>query len=118
MPEVLYVVELVPGSSELIAAVAVPAPNPQPPGQGAEYGAASPIALVVIILLALATALLIRSMSKRIRRLPASFGPQSEQEGGDEEPGRPAGSGAEPGAGPEQGGRARPADGSAGADRL
>ena len=47
-----------------------PAP---PPGQGPEFGKASPIALVVILLLGIATVFLIRGMSKRIRRLPASF---------------------------------------------
>ena len=58
------------------AVVAVPVQNPTPPpGQGEEFGKASPIALVVIIVLALATVVLIRSMSKRIRRLPASFEP-------------------------------------------
>ena len=57
------------------AVIAVPAQqNPQPPpGQGEEFGKASPVALVVIILLALATFLLIRGMTKRIRRLPRSF---------------------------------------------
>lgn len=51
-----------------------PGQNPQPPpGRGAEFGKASPIALVVIVALALATAVLIRSMTKRIKRLPASF---------------------------------------------
>jgi hypothetical protein len=59
-----------------------PAP---PPGQGEEFGKASPIALVVIILLGLALVVLIVSMSKRIRRLPASFdekpGPDSEDAG-------------------------------------
>ncbi|GEL19551.1 hypothetical protein [Pseudonocardia asaccharolytica] len=60
---------------EITAALVVPAQNPSPPpGRGEEFGKASPIALVVIILLALATVLLIRSMSKRIRKLPASFG--------------------------------------------
>ena len=49
-----------------------------PPGKGPEFGKASPIGLVVILLLALATVLLIRSMSKRIRRLPASFDPPEE----------------------------------------
>lgn len=63
------------------AVVAVPVQNPQPaPGQGEEFGKASPIALVVIVLLGLATVLLIRSMSKRIRRLPASFDPPEEAE--------------------------------------
>lgn len=51
-----------------------PGQNPQPPpGRGEEFGKASPIALVVIVALALATAVLIRSMTKRIKRLPASF---------------------------------------------
>ena len=49
-----------------------------PPGKGPEFGKASPIGLVVILLLAVATVLLIRSMSKRIRRLPASFDPPDE----------------------------------------
>jgi hypothetical protein len=54
--------------------VAVPVQNPEPPpGQGEEFGKASPVALVVIIVLALVTIVLIRSMSKRIRRLPSSF---------------------------------------------
>ena len=47
-----------------------PAP---PPGEGEEFGKASPIALVVIILLGLATVVLVVSMTRRIRRLPASF---------------------------------------------
>ncbi|MGH3585441.1 MAG: hypothetical protein ACRDQ0_03870 [Pseudonocardia sp.] len=52
----------------------VPVQNPEPPpGQGEEFGKASPVALVVIIALALVTILLIRSMTKRIRRLPATF---------------------------------------------
>jgi len=40
----------------------------------------TPIALVVIVLLGLATVLLVRSMSKRIRRLPASFDPPEDAE--------------------------------------
>lgn len=56
--------------------VGVPAQEPAPPpGKGEEFGKASPIALVVIILLGIATVFLVRSMSKRIRRLPASFDP-------------------------------------------
>ncbi|OLT11563.1 hypothetical protein BJF78_26535 [Pseudonocardia sp. CNS-139] len=54
--------------------VLVPVQNPTPPpGQGEEFGKASPVALVVIILLAVVTVFLIRGMSKRIRRLPATF---------------------------------------------
>ena len=47
-----------------------PAP---PPGQGPEFGEASPVALILIVLMGLALVGLIVSMSKRIRRLPASF---------------------------------------------
>ena len=53
-----------------------PAPPPVvPPGteRGEEFGKTSPLALVVILLLLLATVLLIRSMSKRLRNVPASF---------------------------------------------
>jgi len=58
-----------------------PAP---PPGEGEEFGKASPIALVVIILMGLALVVLIVSMTRRIRRLPASFdtaAPESEDAG-------------------------------------
>jgi hypothetical protein len=71
-------VEAVPAA---MAQVTVPVQNPTPPpGQGEEFGKASPVALVVILTLALATILLIRSMTKRIRRLPASFEPAPEEE--------------------------------------
>jgi hypothetical protein len=60
------------GVVETVIIVPVQDPEP-PPGKGPEFGEASPIALVVIILMALATIVLIRSMSKRLRKLPASF---------------------------------------------
>jgi hypothetical protein len=44
-----------------------------PPGKGEEFGEASPIGLVVIVLLGLATVVLIRSMTRRLKKLPASF---------------------------------------------
>ncbi|MFC5140802.1 hypothetical protein ACFPK1_21380 [Actinomycetospora rhizophila] len=59
----------------------VPAPPPGgAPGteRGEEFGKTSPIALVVILLLGVATALLIRSMTKRLRNVPASFDPPGE----------------------------------------
>lgn len=62
------------GTVPVVLVASSPAQNPEPPpGQGPEFGKASPIALVLIVLLGLATVLLIRSMNKRIRRLPASF---------------------------------------------
>jgi ABC-type glycerol-3-phosphate transport system permease component len=55
---------------------ATPTTGNQPGGQGQEFGSSSPIALVVIILLAIATALLIYSMSKHIKKVPKSFDPE------------------------------------------
>ena len=77
-------VEQVAGVPDMVhAAVAVPVQDPTPPpGKGEEFGKASPIALVVIILLALATVVLIRGMSKRIRRLPGTFDQPAEKQSG------------------------------------
>ena len=57
--------------------LAAPPPG-APPGseRGEEFGKTSPIALVVILLLGLATALLIRSMNKQLRKVPPSFDPE------------------------------------------
>ncbi len=66
-----------------------------PPGKGDEFGKASPVGLVVIVLLFLATVLLVRSMSKHLRRVPASFG----------EPGGPAAGGPAPESGQGAGAR-------------
>ena len=54
--------------------VAVLAQDPAPPpGTGEEFGKASPIGLVVLLLLFIATILLVRSMNKQLRKVPASF---------------------------------------------
>jgi FtsH-binding integral membrane protein len=50
----------------------------QPGGQGQEFGSSSPVALIVIIALFIAVAFLIRSMSKHLKRVPASFDPADE----------------------------------------
>jgi hypothetical protein len=55
--------------------LAVPPPGSE---RGEEFGKTSPIALVVILILGLATALLIRSMTKHLRKVPASFDPPEE----------------------------------------
>lgn len=49
--------------------------NNQPGGQGQEFGSAGPVALIVILLLLVATVFLIRSMSKHLKKVPASFDP-------------------------------------------
>ena len=43
------------------------------PGQGPEFGEASPLALLVIILLGIAVIFLVRSMTKHLRKIPATF---------------------------------------------
>ena len=59
-------------TGEPVALVLAQDPAP-PPGKGDEFGKASPVGLVVIVLLFLATIVLIRSMNKHLRRVPASF---------------------------------------------
>jgi hypothetical protein len=59
---------------------ALVAQDPQPPpGKGPEFGEASPLGLVVIILLGIALVFLIRSMTKHLKRVPASFEPPEEE---------------------------------------
>lgn len=64
-----------------------------PPGQLPEWGNAAPVGLAIVLVLLLATALLIRNMSKRIKGLPESFGPDEreadELETGERETGSP-----------------------------
>ena len=52
-----------------------PAP---PPGKGPEFGEASPLGLLVVILLGVAVVFLVRSMTKHLKRVPASFDPPRE----------------------------------------
>ena len=65
-----------------VATLAVVVTQAQPPAPGSdrgeEFGKTSPIALVVILLLAIATVVLIRSMTKQLRKVPESFDPPGE----------------------------------------
>jgi hypothetical protein len=76
-----------------VATLAVVVTQAQPPAPGSdrgeEFGKTSPIALVVILLLALATVVLIRSMTKRLRNVPASFDPPEEVPPPSDTPGTP-----------------------------
>lgn len=64
-------------------------------GQGPDFGKASPVALVVILLLLIAIVLLVRSMSKHLKRAHANLdADESEQ---DSEEGEQASEGAQPG---------------------
>jgi hypothetical protein len=59
---------------------------------GPEFGKASPLGLVIILVLLAGTALLIRSMNKHIKGLPATFSPEHP------EPDQAADDGTDPGA--------------------
>ncbi|WP_300009124.1 hypothetical protein [Pseudonocardia sp.] len=65
------------GATPGTAVASVPVQNVEPPpGEGPEFGKASPVALVVILLLGLATVLLIISMTRHLKKVPASFDPE------------------------------------------
>jgi hypothetical protein len=65
-----------------VALVAQPPTTPQqdPGGQGEDFGKSSPVGLLVVLLLLVAVAFLIRSMTKHLKRVPASFDPPEEAE--------------------------------------
>ena len=48
-------------------------------GKGPEWGKAAPIGLLVILLLVIATYFLLRSMVRKINKVPASFDPPDEE---------------------------------------
>jgi hypothetical protein len=63
--------------SETIAFVAVqqPSGSNDPGGQGEDFGKSSPLGLLVLVLFFIAVFFLVRSMSKHLRKVPASFDP-------------------------------------------
>lgn len=65
---------------ETVTVVLAQAPPPADPGgQGEDFGKSSPVGLVLLILFGIAVAFLIRSMTKHLKKVPASFeaGPTS-----------------------------------------
>ncbi|MBB5912615.1 hypothetical protein BJY24_001482 [Nocardia transvalensis] len=72
----------------IVTLFAQPTTNPT----GPEFGKASPLGLVIILVLLVGTVLLIRSMNKHIKRLPAEFSPEHP------EPDQEADEGTDPGA--------------------
>jgi hypothetical protein len=58
---------------QLVLAAGSGTANNQPGGQGQEFGSSDPVALILIIALFVAVAFLIRSMSKHLKKVPASF---------------------------------------------
>lgn len=92
-----------PGSDQVTAAVAVvaqPPPTTQqdPGGQGEDFGKSSPVGLLVLLLFFVAVAFLVRSMTKHLKRVPASFDPPAE----DDAPKAPSSNGEDAAGGGEQ----------------
>jgi hypothetical protein len=52
--------------------------NTDPGGQGEDFGKSTPVGFVLLILFFVAVAFLIRSMTKHLKRVPASFDNQDE----------------------------------------
>jgi hypothetical protein len=65
-----------------IAMVAQPPPPPpgpdDPGGRGEDFGKSSPVGLLVLLVFLIAVAFLARSMTKHLKRVPASFDPPEE----------------------------------------
>jgi hypothetical protein len=78
---------------ETIAMVAQPPPVPDDPGgRGEDFGKSSPVGLLVLLVFIVAVVFLARSMTKHLKRVPASFDPPDEQESAEQPPaeGKPA----------------------------
>ncbi|MDR7169572.1 hypothetical protein J2W56_003316 [Nocardia kruczakiae] len=83
--------------STFFAQTALLAQNTTTNPTGPEFGKASPLGLVIILVLLAGTVLLIRSMNKHIKRLPADFSREHP------EPDQAADEGTEPGVAGEGG---------------
>jgi hypothetical protein len=62
-------------ASATVALVAQPPPTQEddPGDRGEDFGKSSPVGLLVILLFFVAVAFLVRSMTKHLKRVPASF---------------------------------------------
>ncbi|WP_291414988.1 hypothetical protein [Actinophytocola sp.] len=63
-----------------------PSTQDDPGGQGEDFGKSSPVGLLVLLLFFVAVAFLVRSMTKHLKRVPASFDPAEQAEPPSERP--------------------------------
>ncbi|MEU0508558.1 hypothetical protein [Amycolatopsis sp. NPDC006125] len=49
-------------------------------GQGEDFGKSSPLGFLILLLFLIAVALLVRSMTKHLKRVPATFDPEEKAE--------------------------------------
>ncbi|HWM00926.1 MAG TPA: hypothetical protein VNP92_01170 [Actinophytocola sp.] len=76
-------------AADTVALVAQPQPTQgdDPGGRGEDFGKSSPVGLLVLLLFFVAVAFLVRSMTKHLKRVPASFDPPESRT---EEPAAPS----------------------------
>ena len=65
-------------------------------GQGEDFGKSSPVGFLVLILFLIAVAFLVRSMTKHLKRVPASFDEPAEEPAAAEPPAEAEASSSEP----------------------
>jgi len=73
---------------ETIALVVQPSPVPgpeDPGGRGEDFGKSSPLGFLILLIFFIAVAFLIRSMTKHLKRVPASFDEPEEEASDDAE---------------------------------
>ncbi|MQA11288.1 MAG: hypothetical protein GEU98_22570 [Pseudonocardiaceae bacterium] len=78
-------------AARLPAAIAQGQPGGGGAGQGEDFGKSSPVGLLLLGLFLIAVIFLVRSMTKHLRRIPASFGGESDEATSGESPGSEAG---------------------------
>jgi len=57
-----------------------PSEQNEPGGRGEDFGKSSPVGLLVLLLFFIAVAFLVRSMTKHLKRVPASFDKEPEED--------------------------------------
>lgn len=57
----------------LVLAQGLSGPSDDSGGQGEDFGKSSPVGLLLLVVFAISIALLVRSMTKHLKRLPVSF---------------------------------------------
>jgi hypothetical protein len=77
-------------------------------GQGDDFGKSSPVGFLMLLLLLIAVAFLVRSMTKHLKRVPASFDQEETGESANAE--APPAAGAPAGAQVPAGAKAKPAN--------
>jgi hypothetical protein len=75
---------------QTVVVVAQPSQPNDPGGRGEDFGKSSPVGLLVLLLFFIAVAFLVRSMTKHLKRVPASFDKPESAESSDSSPELPA----------------------------